>query len=77
MNKDWMTNTIETSAVCIPNINTEERSKRLASGGIGLAITLAILGAMMAFSASRWWRLLLFPMFAGSASGYFQWRDHT
>ncbi len=69
--------TIETNAVCIPNINTAERRKRLVSGGVGLIISLAILGALMAFGASRWWRLLLFPMFAGSASGYFQWRDHT
>ncbi len=77
MNKDMLIPTIETGAVCIPNINTAERRKRLASGGIGLAITLAVLGGLMAFGASRWWRLLLFPLFAGSAAGYFQWRDHT
>ncbi len=77
MNKDLLTDTIETSAVCIPNINTAERRKRLASGAIGLAISLAVLAGLMGFGASRWWRLLLFPLFAGSATGYFQWRDHT
>ncbi len=77
MNKDTLIPTIETGAVCIPNINTAERRKRLAGGAVGLVISLAILGGLMAFGAGRWWRLLLFPMFAGSASGYFQWRDHT
>ncbi len=68
---------IETGAVCIPNINTKERRKRLAAGGVQFAFTLGILAALSFFGVSRWWRLLLFPLFAGSASLYFQWRDHT
>jgi prepilin-type N-terminal cleavage/methylation domain-containing protein len=64
-------------AVCIPNINTAERRKRLAFGLIELLVSLAILAVLLAFGVSRWWRLALLPFFAGAASGFFQWRDHT
>jgi fatty acid desaturase len=67
----------KTEEVCIPNISTRERRKRLASGVIMFAICLAILAALMATGASRWWRLALLPLFAGAASGFFQWRDKT
>jgi fatty acid desaturase len=63
--------------VCIPNISTRERRKRLISGVIMFVITLAVLAALMVGGASRWWRLALFPLFAGAASGFFQWRDKT
>ena len=63
--------------VCIPNISTAERRKRLISGGVMLLISLAILAALMALGAARWWRLILFPLFAGVGSGFFQWRDKT
>ncbi len=63
--------------VCVPNISTRERRKRLASGVIMFAIGLAILAVLMATGASRWWRLALFLPFAGAASGFFQWRDKT
>jgi hypothetical protein len=63
--------------VCVPNISTRERRKRLASGVIMFAISLAILAVLIATGASRWWRLALFPLFAGAASGFFQWRDKT
>jgi len=63
--------------VCIPNISTRERRKRLMSGVVMLLISLVILGALMAFGASRWWRLILLPLFAGAGSGFFQWRDKT
>ncbi len=65
------------SDVCIPNISTPERRKRLISGGVMLLISLVILAALMAFGASRWWRLVLLPLFAGAGSGFFQWRDKT
>ncbi len=67
----------ESGEVCIPNISTRERRKRLASGVIMFAIGLAILAALIATGASRWWRLALFLPFAGAASGFFQWRDKT
>ncbi len=66
-----------TVQVCIPNISTVERRKRLMSGVVGLAIGLAILAALMAFGVDRWWRLPLVLVFWGAAAGYFQWRDRT
>ena len=67
----------ESGEVCIPNISRRERRKRLVSGVIMFVVSLAILAAFMAGGASRWWRLALFPLFAGAASGFFQWRDKT
>ena len=64
-------------AVCTPNINTAERRKRLAFGAVELLIALVILAVLVGFGVSRWWRLALLPFFLGSASGFFQWRDHT
>lgn len=62
---------------CIPNISYEERRKRLKSGVIMAAVTLAILIMLVALDISRWWRLALAPLFFIAASGYFQWRDKT
>jgi hypothetical protein len=62
---------------CIPNISPRERRKRLAGGVIMFVISLAVLAALMATGADRWWRLALLPLFWGAASGFFQWRDKT
>ncbi len=62
---------------CIPNISPRERRKRLAGGVIMFVISLAVLAALMATGADRGWRLVLWPLFAGAASGFFQWRDKT
>ena len=67
----------KTEEVCISNISTRERRKRLAAGVMMLVISLAILAVLMATGANRWWRLALLPLFAGAASGFFQWRDKT
>jgi hypothetical protein len=67
----------EVGEVCIPNISTRERRKRLVSGVIMFVISLAVLAALVASGASRWWRLALYLLFAGAASGFFQWRDKT
>lgn len=67
----------ETGAVCIPNISTRERRKRLASGVITFAISLAVLAALLATDTARWWRLILLPLFWAAAVGFFQWRDKT
>jgi hypothetical protein len=64
-------------AVCIPNISTAERRKRLMSGIVAFVIGVAVLAALMATGANHWWRLLLFLPFAGAATGFFQWRDKT
>ena len=71
------TGSSESGEVCIPNISTRERRKRLASGAIMFMIGLVVLAVLMASSASQWWRLVLFIPFAGAASGFFQWRDKT
>jgi len=63
--------------ICIPNISLKERRKRLKSGLIFLAIGLAVLVVLLIAGISPWWRLGLFPFFAGSATGFFQWRDKT
>jgi hypothetical protein len=63
--------------LCIPNINTSERRRRLAAGVVEVAIALVILAVLLAFGVSRWWRLALLPVFWGAALGFFQWRDRT
>ncbi len=65
------------SETCIPNISKIERRKRLASGVVVFLVSLIILAALVAFGVSRWWRLVLLPLFMGAASGFFQWRDKT
>lgn len=62
---------------CVPNISTRERRKRLLFGVVSLVLALAALLAMVSVEASAWWRLALFPLFVGAASGFFQWRDKT
>ena len=63
--------------LCIPNISTRERRKRLASGAVAFALALALLIVLLLIGASRWWRLALLPLFWAAASGYFQWKDET
>src|SRR5512135_2501770 len=71
------TGTLESGKVCVPNISLRERRKRLAGGVIAFMITLAVLAVLIASGTSHWWRLALFPLWAGAASGFFQWRDKT
>ncbi len=63
--------------VCLPNISRRERRKRLVSGIVAFGLALGVLAVLIASGASTWWRLLLFPLFAAAASGFFQWRDKT
>jgi len=67
----------ETGEVCIPNISTKERRKRLVSGLVTLGLGLAVLTVLLALGINPWWRFGLFPFFAAAASGFFQWRDKT
>ena len=63
--------------VCIPNISTSERRKRLIFGIVEFGISLAILTVLIALGVNRWWRLVLFLPFGAAAAGFFQWRDRT
>ena len=67
----------EVGEVCIANISPAERQKRLRYGIKQFAITLAILGVLMAFGLNHFWRLPLLLMFWASATGYFQAKDKT
>ena len=62
---------------CIPNINAAQRRMRLKSGVVMLVFGLVLLLVMAALGLDPLWRLTLFPVFAGAASGYFQWREKT
>ena len=66
-----------TGEVCIANISPRERRKRLIGGVIPLVIALAILMVLILADVNRLWRLPLFFLFVGAASGFFQWRDKT
>src|SRR4051812_12852052 len=63
--------------VCIANISTAERQKRLRFGIIALVIGLVILAVLVVIGANRLWRIPLVFFFWGAASGYFQWHDKT
>ena len=69
--------TFQSTEVCIPNISTAERRRRLIGGAVPLLLGLVILAVLMAFGVSRWWRLALLPLWWAATIGYFQWRDHT
>mgnify|MGYP003383203838 CR=1 FL=1 len=62
---------------CIVNIGPTERRKRLISGIVSSAISLAILTGLLASGANHGWRLFLFLPFVAAASGFFQWHDKT
>ena len=67
----------EPGQVCIPNISTRERRKRLHSGLIQLGFSLVVLTALVVRGMNRWWRLPLLLSFWGATAGFFQWRDKT
>ena len=63
--------------VCIPNISTAERRKRLNFGIIAFAISLIVLTVLMVTGVNRLWRLPLLLLFWSATTGYFQWHDKT
>jgi len=67
----------DAESTCISNISPGEGRKRLIGGVILFVITLAILAALITTGADRLWRLPLFFLFWGAASGFFQWWDKT
>jgi len=66
-----------TEQICVPNISIEERRKRLGFGLIMAVLSLAGLAVLITARINPWSRLALFPLFAGAATGYFQWCDKT
>jgi predicted CDP-diglyceride synthetase/phosphatidate cytidylyltransferase len=62
---------------CVSNISPRERVKRLIGGVILFVFALVILAWLISTNADRLWRLPLFFLFVGAASGFFQWRDKT
>jgi hypothetical protein len=67
----------EPADACIPNISPAERQKRMRFGILQLAITFAILAALLTFGADKLWRLPLFAMFSAGAVSIFQALDKT
>ena len=68
---------VETGEVCIANISLKERRMRLIAGVIPFCIGVVVLAVLVLSGVDRWWRLPLLLVFAGAASGFFQWRDKT
>jgi hypothetical protein len=63
--------------VCIPNINTPERRRRLNFGVVMSGVALSVLGVMLGAHIDKRWRIAVFPLFLGATVGFFQWRDKT
>lgn len=70
-------NRADDDEACIANISPRERLKRLIGGVIPFVIAIAILAWQISTDVDRLWRLPLFLLFIGAASGFFQWRDKT
>lgn len=64
-------------ATCTPNINAQERQRRLLFGVVALALGFLALLLLILAGDSRWWRLPLILLFYPAAVGFFQWSDHT
>lgn len=63
--------------VCIANIGPRERRRRLISGTVMLALGICIAAVLVVSHLPALWRLPLFLLFYGGASGVFQWREKT
>lgn len=68
---------METGAVCIANIGTRERRKRLTFGIVLLAVAVVVCVVLVATGTSRAWRLALFPLFWAAGVGVFQAWEKT
>jgi hypothetical protein len=63
--------------VCIANIGPRERRRRLIPGIVMLALGTGIAAVLVISHVPSLWRLPLFLLFYGGASGVFQWREKT
>jgi hypothetical protein len=67
----------ESGDVCIANIDTAGRRRRLRFGIVQLVFAIAVLVVLMAIGVDRLWRLPLLLLFWAAAIGFFQWHDKT
>ena len=67
----------DATSVCVPNIGPGERRKRLVFGAVAAVVSVAILAALLASDANRWWRVLLLLPFWACALGFIQVREKT
>jgi hypothetical protein len=67
----------ENPQICVANISTAERRQRLMGGLATFGFSMVMLAGMAAFGLDPLWRVTLFPLLAGAATGYFQWREKT
>jgi hypothetical protein len=63
--------------VCIANIGPRQRRKRMRFGLIGVAIALAIGGALIGAQVDRAWRLVVLLPWLVAGIGVFQAIDKT
>jgi hypothetical protein len=67
----------EGGEVCIANIDSAGRRRRLTFGIVQFVLAIVVLAVLMAVGADRLWRLPLFFIFMAAGTGYFQWHDKT
>jgi hypothetical protein len=67
----------EGGEVCVANIDTAGRRRRLTFGIIQFVLAIAVLVVLMVVGVDRLWRLPLLLLFWAAAVGFFQWRDKT
>ena len=67
----------EIGEVCIPNISSKERKKRVQFAIHYFFFTLLVLVGLLAFDVNPLWRLPLFFMFSAAATSYIQALDKT
>jgi MFS family permease len=67
----------EKGRVCVANIDTAGRRRRLLAGIVELVAGAGLLAVLLALHANPLWRLPLLFVFWGAAIGFFQWHDRT
>ena len=63
--------------MCVINIGTRERAKRVRSGWIMLLIAAVAAAVLLILHVSRWWSGALFLPLLMSGLGFFQAREKT
>ena len=60
-----------------PDIDGSYGYQQPATGAVQFAVSLVILGWMLAPGVDRMWRIAMLLPWWGAAAGFFQWRDKT